>query len=165
MKALATLALLMLLAIPGQAQITGPVLTSGDAGFSITLPAGATVPEPRELKDPHTGQTKLTRWQVDSGPRMYVVSCIPVKGDGSKLLSTLHPRGDALGKPETAPFKGYPCLTVRHRAETAGHIVFDRITMVVAGSRLYTIEFSTPDRDDLEKPETRAFFDSFQVLK
>ncbi|MHB2016007.1 MAG: hypothetical protein ACYCW6_03565 [Candidatus Xenobia bacterium] len=148
-------------------QLQGPVLTSQNDGFSITLPDGATVPAPRQFQDPHTGRVQFTKYRVDMGPRMYVVTCLAAPHDAKQFVAALQARldkgqqGEPIGKADANPFKGCPAFAFARKAETAGHVIYDRLLYVIAGSHLYTIEFVTPDPADLDKAETKAFFDSF----
>ncbi|HEY3998658.1 MAG TPA: hypothetical protein VGO93_07315 [Candidatus Xenobia bacterium] len=155
------------------AQIGGPAaLNAPDDGFSITMPAGVPVPTPTSVKSKYSGKVVFTKYQAMQGPRAYVVTLVPADTkDPKKYMAEAEQRlekskGELLGgKIQDTPFKGNPALAGRWRNESKGHVIFNQVLIVLANGKFYTVEFTTEDQTDLDKSDTQAFFQSFNVTK
>lgn len=154
----------------------GTPFTSTDGKFSVTLPAGfAPFQEKRNEATRMTGYTS-------SGPNNTAcnISYSEFSDALSSQLNTPENIEKALGamrdnsvmgmggvpeREEKITVQGQPGLSVRGVIEKAGSTAYFRMDNVIANSRGYRFGCLSTNKEELEKPEIRAFFNSFRFTQ
>jgi hypothetical protein len=158
------------------AAAAGTPFTSAVGKFSVTLPAGFAPPQ--EKRNEATRMTGYT----SSGPNNTAcnISYSEFSDALSSQLNTPENIEKALGamrdnsvtgmggvaeREEKINVQGQPGLSVRGVIEKVGSTAYFRMDNVIANSRGYRFGCLSTNKEELEKPEIRAFFDSFRFTQ
>ena len=155
------------------AAAAGTPFTSAEGKFSVTLPAGFATPQEKRNE-----ATKMTGYTT-SGPNNTAcnISYSEFSDALSSQLNTPENIGKALeamrdnsvmgmgGVPEgeeKITVQGQPGLSVHGVIEKAGSTAYFRMHNIIANSRGYRFGCLSTSKEELDKPEIRAFVDSFR---
>ena len=161
---------------PSDSAAAGTPFTSAEGRFSVTLPAGfAPFQEKRNEATRMTGYTS-------SGPNNTAcnVSYSEFSDALSSQLNTPENIEKALGamrdnsvtgmggipeREEKVTVQGQPGLSIYGTILKAEATLYFRMDNVIANSRGYRFGCLSTNKEELEKPEIRAFFSSFQLAQ
>ncbi|MHB2016843.1 MAG: hypothetical protein ACYCW6_07875 [Candidatus Xenobia bacterium] len=143
------------------------VLLSRLGNFHVELPAG--FPQPHRTRV-QVGRLPVVTYASDSGQSAVVVRFVeyPVRPARVDVLLTqaqatsLHNIGARLLVSQRRRLDGHPA---RSALFVVGRSLFGRVDYLVAGRRLYQIEYVTPHRANINLASTRNYFDSFTLLR
>lgn len=158
------------------AAAAGTPFTSAGGKFSVTLPAGFA-----PLQEKRNEATRMTGY-TSSGPNNTAcnISYSEFSDALSSQLNTPENIEKALGamrdnsvtgmggvaeREEKVTVQGQPGLSVRGVIEKVGSTAYFRMDNVIANSRGYRFGCLSTNKEELEKPEIRAFFDSFRFTQ
>lgn len=158
------------------AAAAGTPFTSAVGKFSITVPAGFTPPQERRNE-----ATKMTGYTT-SGPNN--IACNISYSEFSDALSSQLNTPENIGKAleamrdnsvtgmggvpegeEKISVQGQPGLSVYGAIEKADSTAYFRMYNIIANSRGYRFGCLSTNKGELDKPEVRAFFDSFRFTQ
>jgi hypothetical protein len=183
-NALLTAALLLLPAIRAVAQapaetapnLVGIVVSSREAGFTVSLPAGFDRPETKsESSKVELGKVQTTTYSSgnDRGACLVSFSKFPEKlfklSTGAEMLDNVRDgalgstEGGQIDKQEDFSVDGNLARTVYFTGTSDGTEYYSRFDWVIASPFLYQIAFVAYSRDELEKPDILAYFNSFRM--
>lgn len=160
----------------GSAAAAGTPFTSTEGKFSITLPAGFA-----PFREKRNEATRMTGY-TSSGPNNTAcnVSYSEFSDALSSQLNTPENIEKALGamrdnsvmgmggvpeREEKVTVQGQPGLSVSGVIEKVDSTAFFRMDNVIANSRGYRFGCLSTNKEELNKPEIRAFFDSFRFTQ
>jgi hypothetical protein len=163
-------------AAAGPAAAAGTPFTSAEGKFSVTLPAGFA-----PFQEKRNEATKMTGY-TSSGPNNTAcnVSYSEFSDALSSQLNTPENVEKALGamrdnsvmgmggvaeREEKISVQGQPGLSVRGVVEKVGSTAYFRMDNVVANSRGYRFGCLSTNKEELDKPEISAFFNSFKFTQ
>lgn len=161
---------------PPDTAAAGTPFTSAEGKFSATLPAGFA-----PFREKRSEATKMTGY-TSSGPNNTAcnVSYSEFSDALSTQLNTPENIEKALGamrdnsvmgmggipdREEKITVQGHPGLSVYGIIPKAEGTLYFRMDNVIANSRGYRFGCLSTNREELEKPEIRAFFTSFRLAR
>ena len=162
---------------PTKAEVVGSTpFTSAEGGFKVTLPAGFA-----PFQEKKNEATKMTGY-TSSGPNNTAcnVSYSQLSDALSSQLDTPEKMDLALGAMRDNSVKGmggipdreekinvqdYPGLSVYGTIPNVEATAYFRMDNVIANSRGYRFGCLSTDKAELDKPEIKAFFSSFQITR
>ena len=146
------------------------VLLSRLGNFHVLLPAG--FPQAHRSQQ-QIGSLPVVTYASDSGQSAVVVRFVEYPKSPTEIdrllmqaqSTSLHSVAARPLASQRLQVDGHPARRVIFALQSANQMLFGRVDYVLAGRRLYEVEYVTSHRANLNLASTRNYFDSFTLLQ